>query len=591
MEKKSLFLAKPLSISLKHHVVLYYIFLIIAPFLLVILLSVSIMYRYTCRIYGDYLVTNLKSTQEQLNTVYNQYRDLSMTLYHNNTVDILEKKEITDADWEQIRLEMSNICNANSKMASMQIEVRGTMVHAGSSNASIVDYVNKCRSQITGEKGRVVWLPRSIYSPYPFGTYKYVIARALNAEDKQNIGIMFMTVDKSVFDDAFGTIKMNGAVTYVLHPSGMVLYSSDNSRLNQDFHIPGMVFTEKTGFFTRKIQGANCLVAYSKSYKTDWIQLAIVPVSSFFTDFKPVGISIFMIACIYVILIFVMIVLMNRHIIHPILSLTHAMDRFAEGKLQISAEEIYKTKEINSLFIHFNAMTRKVNELILDNRKVEREKNSFEMQVLISQMNPHFIYNSLNTVKWLAVINKQATIQNVTDSLIYILMQITNKGSSLHTVAEERKLLEHYVVIQKTRFMNFEMHYCVEPDTENLLIRKFLLQSIVENAIIHGFSRGKLSGGRIELQSYREEGKLHVVIRDNGKGFAVPEWERQEEAADKQHTNVGIKNIRQIIKLEYGEPFGLFMESEPGKGTCAHFILPVMERGAREENDTDNYNR
>ena len=131
----------------------------------------------------------------------------------------------------------------------------------------------------------------------------------------------------------------------------------------------------------------------------------------------------------------------------------------------------------------------------------------------------------------------------------------------------------------------------MEPDTENLLIRKFLLQSIVENAIIHGFSRGKLSGGRIELQSYREEGKLHVVIRDNGKGFAVPEWERQEEAADKQHTNVGIKNIRQIIKLEYGEPFGLFMESEPGKGTCAHFILPVMERGAREENDTDNYNR
>lgn len=92
MEKKSLFLAKPLSISLKHHVVLYYIFLIIAPFLLVILLSVSIMYRYTCRIYGDYLVTNLKSTQEQLNTVYNQYRDLSMTLYHNNTVDILEKR-------------------------------------------------------------------------------------------------------------------------------------------------------------------------------------------------------------------------------------------------------------------------------------------------------------------------------------------------------------------------------------------------------------------------------------------------------------------------------------------------------------------
>lgn len=125
-----------------------------------------------------------------------------------------------------------------------------------------------------------------------------------------------------------------------------------------------------------------------------------------------------------------MIVLMNRHIIRPILSLTRAMDRFAEGELQISEAETYKTREINSLFIHFNSMTKKVHELIMDNRRVEREKNNFEMQVLISQMNPHFIYNSLNTVKWLAVINKQSTIQNVTDSLIYILMQITNKKTA-----------------------------------------------------------------------------------------------------------------------------------------------------------------
>lgn len=113
------------------------------------------------------------------------------------------------------------------------------------------------------------------------------------------------------------------------------------------------------------------------------------------------------------------------------------------------------------------------------------------MQVLISQMNPHFIYNSLNTVKWLAVINKQSTIQNVTDSLIYILMQITNKKDSLHRIADEKKLLEHYVVIQKTRFMNFDMHYNVEPDTENLLIRKFLLQSIVETPLYMASAEGR----------------------------------------------------------------------------------------------------
>lgn len=580
MRKMNSIKAKPLSISLKLHVVLYYIFLIIAPFLLLVALSVNIMYKYTCRIYGKYLVTNLASTQEQLNTAYNRYRDTSMTLYLNKTVAILEKKDLSAGDWDRIRVEMSNMCASNADMASMQIDSHDTMVHAGASNAKIVEYVNGKKEEIIAEGGRMIWLPESFYSPYPFGTYKYVIARSLNTAEKKNLGIMYMTVDKEIFDNAFATINMEGATTYIIHPSGTVLYYSDIKRLNEPFDI--LDVKDKTGFFTEKVGGENCLVAYAKSYKTNWLQLAIVPVNSLFSDFKPVGLSVLFIVSVYVLLIFVMIILMNRHIVQPILLLTHAMDTFAEGNLQVSAEETCRTKEIKTLFIHFNTMTRKVHELILDNRRVEREKNNFEMQVLISQMNPHFIYNSLNTVKWLAVINKQLVIQKVTDSLIYILMQITNKGSSLHRLTDEIRLLENYTVIQKTRFMNFDIAYSISEDTQELLIRKFLLQSIVENAIIHGFSRGKLSDGRIELKSYKEEERLHVIIRDNGKGFDVQEWESREEPADKQHTNVGIKNIQQIIKLEYGTSYGLFMESEPGKGTCAHFILPVLEDGETE---------
>ena len=503
-----------------------------------------------------------------------------MTLYLNKTVAILEKKDLSAGDWDRIRVEMSNMCASNADMASMQIESHDTMVHAGASNAKIVEYVNGKKEEIIAEGGRMIWLPESFYSPYPFGTYKYVIARSLNTAEKKNLGIMYMTVDKEIFDNAFATINMEGATTYIIHPSGTVLYCSDIKRLNEPFDI--LDVKDKTGFFTEKVGGENCLVAYAKSYKTNWLQLAIVPVNSLFSDFKPVGLSVLFIVSVYVLLIFVMIILMNRHIVQPILLLTHAMDTFAEGNLQVSAEETCRTKEIKTLFIHFNTMTRKVHELILDNRRVEREKNNFEMQVLISQMNPHFIYNSLNTVKWLAVINKQPVIQKVTDSLIYILMQITNKGSSLHRLTDEIRLLENYTVIQKTRFMNFDIAYSISEDTQELLIRKFLLQSIVENAIIHGFSRGKLSDGRIELKSYKEEERLHVIIRDNGKGFDVQEWESREEPADKQHTNVGIKNIQQIIKLEYGTSYGLFMESEPGKGTCAHFILPVLEDGETE---------
>ena len=153
MRKMNSIKAKPLSISLKLHVVLYYIFLIIAPFLLLVALSVNIMYKYTCRICGKYLVTNLASTQEQLNTAYNRYRDTSMTLYLNKTVAILEKKDLSAGDWDRIRVEMSNMCASNADMASMQIDSHDTMVHAGTSNAKIVEYVNGKKEEIIAEGG------------------------------------------------------------------------------------------------------------------------------------------------------------------------------------------------------------------------------------------------------------------------------------------------------------------------------------------------------------------------------------------------------------------------------------------------------
>lgn len=566
------------AIGMKIQVVIGYLFLIVVPFLLLSWLSIDIMYNYTCKIYGEYLVTNLTTTQEQLRVVFNRYRDISMSLYLNRTVERLDQTSLTEKELERIQLELDNMCNANAGLTSVWMEVNENVVFAGALNTVITDYVNSYRDQVIEEGGRIMWLPQSFYFPYPSGTNKYIIARALNTPNKENIGMMYMTVDKNVLDGAFGTVNITDAITYIVEPSYTILYSSNAEKLNQKFTYLQLNDEEKNGFRTEIVDGTNCLVAYARSDKTNWTQVAIVPVHSLLSNFTPVQVAIVLIVSIYVLLVLFFLILINRHLIKPISYLTHVMDLFADDTLQVSPEEKYRAKEVNSLFIHFNSMTQKVQGLIEENKKVEREKSDFEKQVLVSQMNPHFIYNSLNTVKWLAVIHKQSVIKNVTDSLIYILMQITNKSHSTHSIQDEIKLLEHYAVIQKTRFMNFDIHYDISPETINLFVRKFLFHTIVENAIIHGFSGGKITDGQIFLTTCIKDEQLHIEIKDNGKGFDINKWENQIEPTNKYHTNIGIKNIQQIINLEYGEPFGLSIESELGKGTCVHFVLPVIEK-------------
>ena len=143
-----------------------------------------------------------------------------------------------------------------------------------------------------------------------------------------------------------------------------------------------------------------------------------------------------------------------------------------------------------------------------------------------------------------------------------------------YCVEDELKLVENYAVIQKARFMNFEL--VIEKD-ENCLtcrIRKFVLQPIIENAVIHGLGRGKIKNTEIKVKVWADE-NLHIIVEDQGVGFDVEEW-RQKPGKKEGHTNIGIHNVEEMIRMEYGENYGMWIESSPGAGTKVTYLLPVI---------------
>lgn len=559
--------------SIKKYMLVHYIFFLFVPFLILITISLSIVYHHTCKIYGNYLVTNLEAAQERINTIYNQYRDLSTSLYFNKTVDIIEQGLLDQIDSEEVKKELSTLGSSNTKITSIHVNVQEEDIYYGVANMSYESYIKSHSEDILDAKGRMIWFPDAIYSPIPYGTYKYILARALNGKDAEGMALMYMTVDKSVFDNIYKGIQLDRLSSYIIHESGQIIYTSNEREIGTVFDQLDIQELKEKGYRIKKINGRLYLMSSMKSYKTGWTQLLMVPIGSIFDNFKTVIAGIWIVAGIYIIIIFFMFGLINREMVHPIQILTCLMDKFAEGDLTVRTDENQSIQEMYILFRHFNDMAEKVNDLMETNVAIEKEKNNYEMQVRLSQMNPHFIYNSLNTVKWMAIINRQESIRNVTDSLIYLLRQITNKGNGFHSVADEITLIKHYVLIQKTRFMNFDIVYDIEENTNTIWIRKFLLQPIIENSIIHGFGSGDIKNGLIHLSAYLDQDRLKIDISDNGVGFDVNQAEPGGQKG-KLHSNIGIKNIEQIILLDYGKDYGLTVESTPGEGTAVHFTLP-----------------
>ena len=203
---------------------------------------------------------------------------------------------------------------------------------------------------------------------------------------------------------------------------------------------------------------------------------------------------------------------------------------------------------------------------------------------MTAQLQPHFLYNALNTIKWTAVINKQENIQKLTEALVYILMNAVKGKGEDYTLADELELIEQYAVIQRARFLNFVIEYEIQPETRNLKIFRFLLQPVVENSILHGFQRGMVQSGKIVIKAWLEDERLHVTVTDNGCGFDLEKWEKQGETGE-NHTNIGLGNIRQVIELEYGGEYGMEIESAYGDGTRVTYCLPVRKgKGGADDN-------
>lgn len=253
------------------------------------------------------------------------------------------------------------------------------------------------------------------------------------------------------------------------------------------------------------------------------------------------------------------------------------------GDLTIT-EEIDGNDEIAVLDKQFNQMLQKLDTLIKKNYIQQLEKKESEFRNLQLQINPHFLYNTLETISSIAAVNQVFLICDLCEKLGENFRYSLGKNyGEFVTVMQELQHTQNYVYIQKTRFGNkFEVFYNVDKEVENKLILRFILQPIVENAIVHGLSNitGK---GTLEIAINKVEDKLVIKIEDDGVGMSfdkvdeINQYINDTNVSEQKRQSIGIRNVNQRIKLACGNEYGITIISTPNRGSCFTISLPLIQ--------------
>lgn len=284
-------------------------------------------------------------------------------------------------------------------------------------------------------------------------------------------------------------------------------------------------------------------------------------------------------ACILAVIIYV-----SYHIplsiTRPIRKLSEVTDQVAKGNLDVRSE-VKGGVEVSMLSDSLNTMIDKINELLDQVTKEQVRLRKAEFEVLQSQINPHFLYNTLDAITWLAESGEQKKVVSMVGSLSEFFRTALNGGRDIITIEEELQHVRSYLEIEQVRYQDILRYEISVPEELNkYLIPKITIQPLVENALYHGI-KNKRGPGMILIKAKKEKDFFNIQIEDNGIGI---EEERLEQVRagirDKVLTGkdiYGLYNVNERIRLNFGEQYGIFIESVHGEKTVVSVILPYAQ--------------
>lgn len=358
-----------------------------------------------------------------------------------------------------------------------------------------------------------------------------------------------------------------------------IFFAEDTTLANLD--KLQLTTNSKQGYQIQSIYGRSFFVTHSKSPYANWTYWNVLPFGTMFakvTMIKFLVIFLFLTISISAILL---IIRFSERITNPIGNLVSAMKFVQKGDFKV-AESFTPSQyhdEVGILHRNFFIMIEQINDLIKENYEKQLLIKDTEFKALQSQINPHFLYNTLESINWLAKVNQQQQISRMVESLGYLLRNAISIKDDVITVREEMEMVEHYVTIQKFRFEErLVFTLFIDEKVKDCMIPKLVLQPLVENAIHYALEM-MVEPCEIRVTAFKEDDYLHLLVEDNGPGMDNQQLAQVKNGEMKTRGNgIGLQNIDARIKFVFGQEYGLQLDSELGKGTQVLIVIPYQMR-------------
>lgn len=547
-------------------------------------------------------VSNLAYTVTIIEKQLEHAAQLSDWLFMNKNLDRVLTKDYSelesgyDADIDAF-LELKDYqLRFNSPVGTYVYSVfihghNGVDLRAGQPQGTLLDLAQleqtdwfKYGMSLKGKKGwyGIVENPsRDVYERYILPLVRPVFHSINNRE----IGWHIIGFRISLISDLFRGLKPRPDETLmVVDPHGRAVYHSNPACIGHDLadlDYIDYVIRQGTlqGNTSAKINDEQRHITFARSESTGW---SIVQVLSSAELNKQKG-FLLRITVVILLLSFVFVTLLtiylSSNLTQPLTNILHRTKAIASGDFERDPS-IEGDDELGTLGRAVNQMADNIKDLLNQVIEDEREKRRLELQVLQHQVNPHFLYNTLNSLKVMASIQKADGIKRMVTALGRLLMYLSKTASETITLEEEISLLNDYIYIQNMRYRGrIQLECNVErPELLSCRIIKFTLQPIVENSIFHGIEP-KRDSGRITITVSERGGRLVISVKDDGVGMTKAEIEAALNAPPKQKarglSGIGIRNVNERIKLAYGQEYGLTIRSSVGEYTEVLIEVPL----------------
>ena len=395
-------------------------------------------------------------------------------------------------------------------------------------------------------------------------------------------GVLLLDISYGSLQQLLDNISLgNGGYLYLINGAGELIYHPQMQLIDSGFATENHLVAAgyRDGNYREAYRGEMRDITVKSVGYTGWKIIGVTPEKGFALNNLKTKLFVVFVLAFFLFILAVINAYISSKITNPIQELEKSVNALEAGDLDT---EVYTggSYEIRHLGRSIGHMAGQIKVLMNDIVAEHESKRKSEFDTLQSQINPHFLYNTLDIIVWMIENEQKAEAVKVVTALARFFRISLSKGKSIIPVRDELEHVRNYLMIQQMRFKN-KFTYTIEakPETLELASLKLMLQPLVENAVYHGmeFMDGD---GKIEVTAVRDGEELWLTIRDNGLGMTKEQVEsllsEQPHVTSRRGSGIGVKNVNERIRLYFGEQYGLLIESEPDEGTVIRIHLPAV---------------